>query len=93
MGFDMQTLRPVADELPQLNRSVLVASWLLEAAALVAVIRVSLHFSELETLGRVLIEVKAGWLLSACALQYLTYAAQRQIFSSVFRAAQQPLKL
>ncbi len=68
-------------------------SWLLGAAALVAVIGVVVHLSDVESFARLLVQAEPLWVLGAIALQGLTYVAQGQIFRVVLRAGNQHLPM
>jgi Mg2+-importing ATPase len=75
------------------SRPALWITWLLGAAMLGAVVGLALHFTDAQSFARLLTQTQPMWLICAVGLQVLTYAAQGQIFRTVFKAGAQHLSL
>lgn len=84
---------PVFEEDPHYSRPALWLTWLLGAAMFATVIGVALHFTDVESFTRLLVEAEPLWLIAAFGLQALTYVAQGQVFRVVLKAGDLRLSL
>ena len=87
------THSPALEESQHFSRTALWLTWLLGAAMCMTVVGIALHFTDVESFTRLLMEAEPLWLVAAFGLQALTYLAQGQVFRVVLKAGDQHLPL